>query len=40
MFIFVLTPYSDNIDYMGHLGGFITGLTICAIHDTIRNGKR
>lgn len=40
MFIFVLTPYSDNIDYMGHLGGFLTGLTICAIHSTIRNDKR
>lgn len=40
MFIFVLTPYGDNIDYMGHLGGFLTGLTICAIHRTIRNGKR
>jgi rhomboid protease GluP len=32
LFIFVLTPYSDNIDYMGHLGGFLTGLTLCAIH--------
>jgi rhomboid protease GluP len=40
MFIFVLTPYSDNIDYMGHLGGFLTGLTASAIHSTIRNGKR
>ncbi len=40
LFIFVLTPYSDNIDYMGHLGGFLTGLTLCAIHSTIRNEKR
>ena len=40
MFIFVLTPYSDNIDYLGHLGAFLTGLTICAIHGTIRNEKR
>lgn len=37
MFIFVLTPYSDNIDYMGHLGGFLTGLFLSAIHQTIRN---
>lgn len=40
LFIFVLTPYSDNIDYMGHLGGFLTGLTICAIHTTIVSQKR
>jgi membrane associated rhomboid family serine protease len=36
LFIFVLTPYSDNIDYLGHLGGFITGFTLTAIHTTIR----
>ena len=40
LFIFVLTPYSDNIDYMGHLGGFLTGLTLSAIHSTIRHEKR
>ncbi len=37
LFIFVLTPYSSNVDYMGHLGGFLTGLTLCAIHPTIVN---
>lgn len=37
LFIFILTPYGDNIDYMGHLGGFLTGLTLSAIHGTIRN---
>jgi rhomboid protease GluP len=40
LFIFALTPYNDNIDYMGHIGGFLTGLTICAIHSTIRNEIR
>lgn len=40
LFIFVLTPYADNIDYWGHLGGFLTGVTLCAIHKTIRNQRR
>lgn len=35
LFIFILTPYSNNIDYLGHLGGFITGITLCSIHSTI-----
>ncbi len=40
LFIFVLTPYGGNIDYLGHLGGFIIGVTLCAIHKTIRNDSR
>jgi membrane associated rhomboid family serine protease len=36
LFIFVLTPYSSNVDYMGHLGGFLTGLSLTSIHSTIR----
>lgn len=32
LFIFVLTPYGGNIDYLGHLGGFLIGVTLCAIH--------
>lgn len=40
LFIFVLTPYGNNIDYLGHLGGFLTGVTICSIHATILNETR
>jgi rhomboid protease GluP len=37
LFILILTPYNSNIDYMGHLGGFITGFLMIGIHQTIRN---
>jgi membrane associated rhomboid family serine protease len=41
IFIFIFTP-SDNgtIDYFGHLGGFMTGLWLAGIHETIVNTKR
>ena len=32
LFILILTPYNSNIDYMGHLGGFITGFLMIGIH--------
>lgn len=28
---------SENVDAMGHLGGFLTGLWLSAIHETIIN---
>lgn len=42
IFIFIFTPTSSNssIDYMGHLGGFLSGLWLSGIHDTIINQKR
>jgi membrane associated rhomboid family serine protease len=36
IFIFIWTPSTyDGIDYLGHLGGFLTGLWCTAIHNTI-----
>lgn len=38
VFIFIFTPSSNNnsgIDYYGHLGGFLAGVWLSAIHDTI-----
>ena len=44
VFIFILIFSSvsglDRIDYFGHLGGFLTGLWICSIHDTIAKNNR
>ena len=37
LFIFILTPFNQNIDTYGHIGGFIIGMTICAIQPTIAN---
>jgi rhomboid protease GluP len=37
LFILILTPFNQNIDTYGHIGGFIIGLFICAIQPTIRN---
>ena len=36
MFIFIFTPGSTtNIDYLGHLGGFLTGFWLISINPTI-----
>jgi len=35
MFIFIFTPGTSNIDYLGHLGGFLTGLWLISINPTI-----
>ena len=37
VFIFLFTPsdINGNIDYFGHLGGFMAGLWLTAIHQTI-----
>ena len=35
MFIFIFTPGTNNIDYLGHLGGFLTGLWLISINPTI-----
>jgi membrane associated rhomboid family serine protease len=32
MFIIVFTSATANIDYFGHIGGFLTGLWLSAIH--------
>lgn len=44
VFIFIFTPYSgqDNVevDYYGHLGGFLGGLFLSGINPTIINQKR
>lgn len=42
VFIFIFTPSSGtiSIDYYGHLGGFLAGVWISAIHNTIINEKR
>ncbi len=44
LFIFILVFSSvsgfERIDYFGHLGGFLTGLWICCIHDTIVQNNR
>ena len=37
LFILILTPFNQNIDTYGHIGGFIIGMTICAIQPTIAN---
>lgn len=35
-FIFFFTPEMDtNVDYYGHLGGFLTGFWLTSIHETI-----
>lgn len=40
IFIFIFTPTSgSNIDFYGHLGGFLSGLWLSAIHNTIATGK-
>jgi rhomboid protease GluP len=40
IFIFIFTPTSgSNIDFYGHLGGFLSGLWLSAIHKTIVSGK-
>jgi membrane associated rhomboid family serine protease len=31
---------TQNVDFFGHLGGFLTGLWISAIHDPIQSTKR
>jgi rhomboid protease GluP len=41
VFIFIFTPSSNNsIDYYGHLGGFLAGVWLSAIHVSIVNEKR
>jgi rhomboid protease GluP len=40
MFIFIFTPgATNNIDYLGHLGGFLTGLWLISINPTILDEK-
>lgn len=37
-FIFFFTPgTASNVDYYGHLGGFLAGLWLTSIHSTIYN---
>lgn len=38
--IFIFTPTAENLDYYGHGGGFIGGLFLISIHDTIYNNTR
>ena len=48
IFIFIFTPTSassstgssTSIDYFGHLGGFLSGVWLSSIHDTIVTTKR
>jgi membrane associated rhomboid family serine protease len=42
IFIFIFTPSSasSNIDYYGHLGGFLAGVWLSAIQDSIINERR
>lgn len=41
IFIFIFTPAnSGSIDYFGHLGGFMAGLWLSCIHQTIVNTTR
>jgi len=36
VFIFIFTPSNSGaIDYFGHLGGFMAGLWLSSIHETI-----
>lgn len=41
MFILIFTPsnLNGNIDYYGHLGGFLGGMWLSAIHTTIAQGR-
>ena len=39
IFIGVLTSFGSNIDYFGHIGGFITGIGCTGIATPINNGK-
>lgn len=32
IFVFIFTPIGDNVDGFGHLGGFLGGLWLSAIH--------
>jgi membrane associated rhomboid family serine protease len=32
IFVLIFTPYSSTIDYFGHIGGFLGGVWISAIH--------
>jgi rhomboid protease GluP len=41
IFIFIFTPGNTNgVDFFGHLGGFMAGLWLSSIHQTIVNNTR
>lgn len=40
IFVLIFTPGRSNVDHLGHLGGFLAGVWISAIGDTIISEKR
>lgn len=40
VFTIAFTSVGSNIDYFGHLGGFLTGLWLTTITKPVRYGKR
>lgn len=40
IFVVIFTSVSSNIDYFGHLGGFLTGVWLSAFHPTIVDNCR
>ena len=40
VFIFIFTPTSSGgVDYFGHLGGFLSGICLASIHNSILDNK-
>lgn len=35
LFVLIFTPFGSNIDYYGHLGGFLAGIWLAAVHQTL-----
>ena len=41
LFILIFTPSAEgNVDYFGHLGGFLTGIWVTALKEPLINEKR
>ena len=40
LFVLIFTPIGQKIDYYGHLGGFLAGVWLAAIHETLIDETR